>query len=293
MQTSKVSFPAFVTLLASDINAFVDKVMASGLRVGSISALNYGFMIREFFHFVFGTAISTMIYPEMAGTAAEGNYSRMQYLIIKATELILVIFIPITAGGIYLSDSIMRIIYYRGQFDEYSLQMTSITFSAYMIGVTATVLNDIYAKVFYSYQQGKTNLILGIASMSINVILDFFLVKSIGIGGLALATSVSGIVILPIYIVSIFRKHREMDLAGVGLIIMKIIAATTCMIIGMKIIDVILTEVGFYYVTNLFLKVIGGIIIYSMCCLIFHIEYAEYIIGFFYNKIRGLLGDKK
>ncbi len=57
----------------NDLNAIVDKTLASSLAVGSISALNYANRLNNLILGVFISAITTVIFPILSKEANNDN----------------------------------------------------------------------------------------------------------------------------------------------------------------------------------------------------------------------------
>ena len=67
-------------------------------------------------------------------------------------------------------------------------------------------MKELLAKSFYSLQDTKTPVRNATISVVINIILSIILVRIIGIGGLALASSISAMVTTALLLVSLRKK---------------------------------------------------------------------------------------
>ena len=80
----------------------------------------------------------------------------------------------------------------------------------YSIGMIAFGLRYILSRAFYALQDTKTPMINATIAVIINRVLNFILSKCLGIGGLALATSIAAIVCGKSTLLrTLFKRHRS------------------------------------------------------------------------------------
>lgn len=207
-----IAGPIFISSMIMQINTFVDKMFASQLNEGSISALNYSSIIKQFVFYIFSIAVTTMIYPILSQYIAKNNIKRVKEVFSKGLNIIIILFVPITIGAIILSEPAITFVYERGQFGHNSTLMTASAFIMYTIGLLPMAVRDVITKVFYSMQDTKSNLYIGIIAVVTNVLLNALLIKPMGHSGLALATSLSSFITLPLFFIFLRKK-----LGGLGL----------------------------------------------------------------------------
>ena len=215
--------------MISQINTFVDKSFASSLAEGSISALNYGAILRNFIISIFSIALTTLIYPLLSQAVAEKNMTKVKAILAKGINIIIVLFVPITIGAIILAKPAVSFVFQRGEFDSVSADMTTAAFVMYSIGLLAVALRDVITKVFYSMQDTRSTLYIGAFAVGANILLNVILVKVMGHGGLALATSISAILSIPIFFIVLRKKIGPLGLRYSCGLFVKAAAATLVM----------------------------------------------------------------
>lgn len=204
--------PIFVSSMLAQINSFVNKVFASGLVEGSISALNYSGIIRMFVYYIFTIALTTMIYPMLSKSIAENDMETVKRIVTKAINIVIILFIPLTVGAIILSQPAIFFVYERGEFGRNSTMMTSAALRMYFIGLAALALRDVLTKVFYSMQDTKATMYVSILTVSACVLFSVVLVKPMQHVGLALASSLSEIVTLPLFFYYLRKRLGKLGL---------------------------------------------------------------------------------
>lgn len=198
--------PIFIGVAVNQINTLVDKSLASTLVEGSISALNYSNKLNGFVMTLFITTITSVIYPTLSKLSSEQNKGTFIEIIVRSVNSIIILVIPISIGAIVLSKPIVRILFERGEFDPTATSMTAICLVMYSIGMIAFGLRDILGKIFYSLKDTKTPMINGIIAMIMNIFMNILFIKHLKYAGLALATSLSGIICIILLFSSLKRK---------------------------------------------------------------------------------------
>ena len=186
-----LSLPVLIGVAINDLNAVVDKTLASSLAAGSISALNYANKLNALILGVFISAITTVIFPILSKEANNDNIPGVKKTMGYGVNLILLITIPATVGMIVLSKSIVEIAFQRGEFDAAATMMTSQALIFYSVGLVAMALRLLITRVYYSLQDTKTPMINGAISVGFNIVLNLILVQYMGHAGLAFATSIA------------------------------------------------------------------------------------------------------
>lgn len=185
--------PILLSVGISDLNSLVDKSMASSLSEGSVSALNYADILNRVVYSVFISAIITVIFPVLAKEANAQNYEKLKKIMQTSLNIILLILIPTSIGMIILAKPAVQFAYQRGQFDETARIMTSSALIYYSIGLTGSGVKFLLTRVFYALQDTKVPMINSFYALVLNIIFNLTLVQSMGHNGLALASSLSGI----------------------------------------------------------------------------------------------------
>ena len=109
--------------------------------------------------------------------------------------------------------------------------MTTSAFVMYSIGLLAIALRDVITKVFYSMQDTKSILYISFFSVLINIALNFTLVKPMGHSGLALATSLSAIISIPLFFFILRKKLGPLGLKNTLIIFVKSLLSSFVMMI--------------------------------------------------------------
>ena len=102
--------------------------------------------------------------------------------------------LPATVGLTLLARPLIAAFMERGSFDQQAAADTSAALLGYAVGLTFIAINMLCRVVLFTGGEVKTVLRLGMAEVGLNAVLDASLMKMLGHSGLALATSVSALV---------------------------------------------------------------------------------------------------
>lgn len=186
-----LALPTFIGSYMLYINQFINKTIASGLKVGSISALNYAALLNNMIMSVTITVLSTIIYPKLAKANSLEQYDSFNKIISTGFNIVFMIALPCTLGSMLYSNQIVQIVYERGAFDSTATVMTSSAFFFYSSGLLFISVNSLLTKVYYSMHDMKTPMFFAGIGVIINIVFNLMLVQTMAHSGLALATSIA------------------------------------------------------------------------------------------------------
>ncbi len=186
--------PALVGLSITQLNLMVDRFLAYLIGAGAASFLYYSNRLIQLPVGVFGVALASTSFPLLTHNAVSGKMDEFKDNLSHVIRMMLFIAIPATFGLIILSKPIIRMIFEHNEFDSFSTSSTAVSLIYYSIGLGAFCCNKIIIRAFYSLQDTKTPVRIGLFSLCLNVILNLLLMIPLKHGGLALSTSITAFV---------------------------------------------------------------------------------------------------
>ena len=224
-----LSLPVIIGVSVEQINKLIDRTLASQIVVGGISALTYASRLNWFIQGIFAVSIATVMYPHISKMAATKNEEGFKKAIRGAINSISLFIIPATIGSMFLSEAIVALLFGRGAFGTDAVLMTSNALFYYSIGMVGFGLREVLSRAFYSFQDTKTPMVNGLIAMTINIILNFILSKFLGIGGLALATSISSLIGSLLLFISLRKKIGSFGSKVIIITLFKVLSASLVM----------------------------------------------------------------
>ncbi len=180
----------------AQLSAFLDGWLASFLISGSISYLYYANRIFQFPLALFAIATSVAIFPKVSRHLKHKDFDKAHAILKKSFWFLASILTLSTIIGILFSREIVWLLYERGAFVAADSQNTAFILSMYLIGLIPYGLSRIFSLWLYSTHRQKEAAKISAISLGVNILLSLILVYTYQAAGLALASSLSGFVLL-------------------------------------------------------------------------------------------------
>ncbi|MEJ5257498.1 MAG: murein biosynthesis integral membrane protein MurJ [Fervidobacterium sp.] len=188
----KLFWPSFLAMSISQINSIVDTNVVSYYSKGyggGVSYLQYASRFYMLPYGLFGVAVATVILSTISNDRT--NYSKHLKSGLTST---LFFTVPATVGLIVLDEPILRLFYEYGQFTANDTRITAQVLNAYVVGLPFYGMYSTMARARHAMKDMKTPLKATTIVAISNVVMDLLVGLKYGPVGVALATSVAGII---------------------------------------------------------------------------------------------------
>lgn len=258
-----IALPVILGTSVNEINVLVDRTLASRIAVGGISALNYARRLNGFVQGLVVVSLTSVMFPMISKMAAAENIKDLKQTVNEAMASMSLLIIPATIGAMVFAEEIVALLFGRGAFTAEAITMTGNALFYYSIGMIAFGLRDVLSRAFYALQDSKTPMINATIGVVLNIALNIILSRYMGIGGLALATSISAIVAVVLLFTSLRRKIGGLGLSNLVKSFTKIGLASVIM--G------VIARGGYNFLTQILGQNLALVIIMGMAVLIYGI----------------------
>lgn len=279
-----IALPVIIGVSVNQINVLVDRTIASQMVVGGISALNYANRLNLFVQGIFVLSISTAMYPLISKMAAENNINGFKKSVSEAISGINLLVVPATIGFIILAEPLVNLLFGRGAFNAQAISLTTSALIFYSIGMIGFGLRDVLSRAFYSMQDTKTPMINAAIGMVLNIVLNIILSRYLGLGGLALATSLSAIFTTVLLFIGLRKKIGPLGMKQESISFLKILFASLLMGIIAKFFFDYLTS-SLSQILSLLITIAIGAISYFVIIYFMKIEGVDVIVSALKRKI--------
>ncbi len=208
-EVARLMAPRVLGLLFVQLNFLVNTILASGLPDGSLSALNYAWLLMLLPQGIFAQAVATVAFPTFSAQVAAGSRAQLLQTLAGLLRLILFLSIPAAFLLFILDEPLIQLLFQRGRFDADSTQAVAYALRFYALGLVAHAVVEIVVRVFYALHDTATPVVVGVATMALNIALSLALIGGLSYGGLALANSVATGLEMLLLLLLLGRKVRK------------------------------------------------------------------------------------
>ena len=274
----KLMLPATLAQSVTQVNILVNTILASFLVQGSVTYLYYGNRLMQLPLGVFGVALATVSFPYISAYAANKDYKSLRDTITSSLKQAFFIVIPASSGIIFLSKEINTLLFYYGRFSYNDAIETAKVSIAYSIAIFAFSGIKILTQVFYAIDRASTAVKISVFSMVLNILLCIILMFPFNYIGLALATSLTGIINFVLLYYYLAKNIGGLDTKQIISFFLKITLISIIMGIAVMLLANYLTfefNKNFIRKVNaiiVFISIIAGCILYLILLFAFRIK---------------------
>ena len=257
-----LAVPVLVSSWLQPISVFVNKRYASAISGGG-PALDYANRFYIIVVGVFVFAITNYIFPALSKKIGSDDLEGFGQIVTSSIRIMLIIIAPVMVGMALVSDDVTALVYGRGQFTEYSINLTSSALKFYTFGMLAYGVNEILNKCFYSMKKPKIPMIASVFGILSAVIVSYLSVKvwNFGVKGLALSSAIATTVVAVILTITLNRMVKFFD-KGLILHFIRIVISVGVMAVAVVLISTLTANHNVVF--RLALSVGGGAFVYAI-----------------------------
>ena len=206
--------PAILAAGVYQLNVLIDTVFASFLISGSPTWLYLSDRLIQFPMGLFGVAIALVALPDLTETLV--NENKKEFMKVFYKGFFSTFILGLLSGLFYIlfSYQIIQLLFFRGEFTDDDVVMTSSSLIAYSYALPFLLSSKFLNSVFFAASRTKFILFLGSVSLLVNLVLNYLFIFTYDWGhvGLALATTFAAIIVwllAVIFILKIYTKKLQ------------------------------------------------------------------------------------
>lgn len=191
VRMGRMILPVFLSTFVGQAGYIVDRILASTLAAGSISALSYAALVNNVVLGIFVTALVTVMYPTLARYTAREDYAGFLDAIRRALGVLALVTLPVAVGTMVLRLPLVQVVYERGAFGPHAAAQTAFALVFFAVGLTGNAAAILLPRAFFALKDTRTPTLFGLLAVAVNIVADLLLVRPLAQGGLALGTSLA------------------------------------------------------------------------------------------------------
>ncbi|MDD5108489.1 MAG: murein biosynthesis integral membrane protein MurJ [Candidatus Omnitrophica bacterium] len=278
MQVQRLMLPRLASSGIYQLNNFVDTIFGSLSAIvgeGAVAVLYFSYRLIQFPIGIFSNAIAQAILPTFSTQVLEDNRENLKNTLYWGLRAVFFVMLPMGALFMVLAQPLIFTFFGGGKFDVNAGLLTSNALFFYSIGLCAYGGTKILQCCFFALRDTVTPTKIAGLSLLLNIILNSLLMFPLKIGGLALATAISGIIS---FLFLFFILSKRLGGFGEGKILnsfLRILIASLCMAGVCFLVNQAL---------NLAWALFCGVLSYIVFCFIFGVaELKEFILKFLWE----------
>ncbi|MGH7797291.1 MAG: murein biosynthesis integral membrane protein MurJ [Candidatus Binatia bacterium] len=191
LQMGKLSFPLLISTGGNELARITDRMFASLLSAGSLSALAFAHRpISVLVDFLINPLLQA-VFPHFAKLSAEQDFATLSKELFYYLRGVLFFTLPAAIGTMLTAEAIVKAFYQRGAFDEAAVQLTSQALLCYAIGFPAVAIMRVLRRTFFGLKDTWTPTKIALLRIAIKIVLSWILIRYFAHAGIALAESLS------------------------------------------------------------------------------------------------------
>lgn len=211
MKVGTLMLPILISTWAQPINVMINTYLALFIDGGSAMAiLEYANKVFIIIAGVIILAITNISFPSMSQFIVDEDTNGFAGIVQQALRMIIFFMTPITVGVCIFSPLIVQVLYERGDFTSADSAATSQALIFYALGIVFYGVRELLSKAFYSAKDTKTPMRVAFIGISFNIGMSIVLAQTMEANGLALAASLSALLMAVMLLSQFDRKIHKL-----------------------------------------------------------------------------------
>lgn len=201
------------------LNQLVDKILASFLGPGRVSALGFAGRLSGFFPLLLGGGMTAAVFPTFSHEISSGRKKDFGAHVSFYLRIFSFLIFPLMVILLIIPGPLVRLLLERKAFGPEATGMVSYALFFYSLGMLAFTLNILLRRSFIALQRFRALVCIGFGGVILNILGSIILMKYMDHGGIALATSLASMVkfiLLFIFLKRELGSHLTLDLKNIA-----------------------------------------------------------------------------
>jgi len=210
--------------------AFLVTTKIAGDTPNGITVYNYAWLLFQLPYAVVGISVITALLPRMSAHATERRFGLVRQDFSVGVRLASAIVVPCSLVLAVLGPKLGEVFFSHGGTHLQSAHDMGVVFAVFCLGLLPYMIFQLQLRVFYSVHDSKTPALIGLATMTVNIVANLIalsvLPKSELVAGLGAGFGVANFVGLLITWRILGRRLRGLDGYRIGRTLVRMHAAT-------------------------------------------------------------------
>jgi putative peptidoglycan lipid II flippase len=227
--------PALLGVSVAQISLLINTQIASHVKVGAVSWLNYADRLMEFPTALLGVALGVVLTPQLAAAQARGHQEDYSALLDWGLRLVVLLAAPCAVALIVFPQGLVAVLFHYGKFQAADVVNTQHAVMGWGVGLLGIVGVKVLAPGFYARQDVRTPVRIAVVVLAATQALNMLFVPLLGFSGLALSISLGALLNASWLLRGLARDGVYEPLAGWGSYLLRVGAACAALGAGLAV----------------------------------------------------------
>ncbi len=231
--------PMIIGLAAIQLNSVADLLVAKIFieQGGGAAVLSYAERLYQLPIGMFGAAIATAIFPQLAKLAQSDDRDAFARTLRRGVRLAMFVGLPASVGLFAVRWPLERVVYDRGEFTASDTIRVAQVVGWYGLGVWAYISQQVLVRGYYSLGNTRTPMRIAGAVVVLNLGLNLLLVQRYAESGIAVATAVSAAIQVVLLAAMFARTGQSSTWGPLANTAGRALAASMVMFLAIRAVD--------------------------------------------------------
>lgn len=183
--------PMLAAALVISATTLVDHAMAAALEAGSIAAFTYGRKVVDALAGLGALALGTVLLPRFSQRVAQADWDGCRRALRSYSAIVFLALVPLAALLIGLSTPIVETLFERGRFTSADSGIVARVQTLYALQIPFYVAATVGIRMIWALRRNVFFVYANLGVLALKIALNLLFMPSLGIAGIALATSVA------------------------------------------------------------------------------------------------------
>jgi putative peptidoglycan lipid II flippase len=205
----RLALPRLIEVSVLQVAKSVELFLASLISTASYTYFTLGNTIQLLPVGLVGTSVAKAALPTLSRQGDKPE--EFKRTLFSALNQMVFLIMPIATCLLVLRIPIVRLVFGASIFTWESTVQTGMVVSAFAFGIVFQATNSLLARAFYALHDTRTPVIISVCAITVNIIADFILIRSLGLPAWGLAAAFSLGAFIQSVVLYIFLSRRIGD----------------------------------------------------------------------------------
>jgi putative peptidoglycan lipid II flippase len=190
----------------AQLAGLIDTQLGSFVGEGGVASLAYAQLVQTLPISLFGVSVAAVSLPALSEEADSGGAAALRARLAAGFRRVAFFVVPCAFAFVALGPVIVALLFQTGRFGAADTQLVGAVLAAYGVGLLGAAAAKLLASGFYALRDTRTPVRISITSLGVSAACAIALIRPLGPVGIALGSSVGGVVNLLLQLVFLDRR---------------------------------------------------------------------------------------